>query len=173
MAWLTPRPTRMLGGNPTSGGVNTGEMLHVRGGCLKATVLSGGLAPTIVGAATGVGGVAGSGNSILLYSGAGRLNSILMLGQNTSGPGGFFYDGSALAASGATLVGAAPVGVIPPTWSVVSIASGGVSNPYVYSAEPIRPDMPFYSGLCLFLPSGNPGVTVSFTPDTVPANPYQ
>lgn len=173
MAWQTRSPQRILGGNPVSGGVNTGEQQHVRGGSYKVSVSSGGLAPVAIGAPASLTPALGSGNSILFYSGAGRLNSVLLTGQTTSGPGGFLYDAATPAASGATLSAQSVIGVIPSTWPALGIASGGVSNPVVFSAEPSRPDMPFYSGLCLFLPSGNPGITVSWTPDTVPVSPYQ
>jgi hypothetical protein len=170
MPWQTKNPIRMIGGNPSSGGPNTGEMLTVRGGALKATLQSGGLANPILGTSPYFTPPAGSGNNYFLFSGAGRLNSVLTHQQILSGVGGFLYDAGGPVASGTSVSGQSLIGVIPPTYAG-GVVSGVV--PIAYNPEPYRPDMPFYTGLCLSLPSGNPGVTVSWTPDTTPANPAQ
>ncbi len=175
MAWQTKNPERILGGNPVSGGVNTGEQQHVRGGSYKAVVLSGALTPIVVGGSPGITvpvvAVAALSMNAVLFSGAGRLNSILPHQQLTSGLPVYFYD-AASSVSGLNVSGQSITALIPPTW-IGGAVSGYPSNGMPWNGEPIRPDMPFYSGLCVSAPSGTPGFVVSWTPDTVPANPAQ
>ena len=65
-------PTVMVGGNRSSGGIQTYEFSHVRGGERCVSFYSGAVAPGL----TAAPGSVAVGSDVLVYSGAGRLNSI-------------------------------------------------------------------------------------------------
>ncbi len=165
MSVSTRNPIRMIGGQPFSGGPNTGEFQHVRGGSVAVSFYSGAVAPGVTG---GQGAVA-VGSDVMIYSGAGRLNSVMPHVQMVSGLAVFFYDGIAaisggpLAASGHQIIG-----VIPPTYGGSFVSGGAVPAP---TGQPINIDMPFRNGLCFNSRSGQPGFTLSYTPEVVPTLP--
>lgn len=139
-------PTFLAGTPRSSGDVQTGELQHVRGGGRAVTFMSG--LPL--------------GDS-MIFSGAGRLNSILQHTQMASGLAVVLYDG-ALATSGGPfgLSGHKVIGIVPPTWAGGVQGSGSTT---VFTGQPVNVDMPFQSGLLVNLRSGQPGFTVSFTPE--------
>lgn len=166
MSLGTKNPLRMLAGN-ISGGPNTGEFLQVRGGTRKAGLWSGTVAAA---SQAGFNIVTAGGPSFNLWSGSpGRLNSILMHTNIQSGAGVVFYDGTAALTSGISVSGASIVGVLGTQY--YPTAASGVFQPLTGINEPFRPDMPFFSGLWAFAPSGCPGFTASFTIEADPTTP--
>ena len=166
-------PTIIAGTPYSSGDIQTGEIAWTRGGGRGASVHSGAIAMTVL----GVAGAFGSGGSVLLWSGAGRLNSFTALwpaGVALAGNGaagilsgmpivaydsaitarsGVFTDGTIAESGRATLY----------TWYAPQVLSGvNVNSPgYV----PVAVDKPFNSGLCVMALSGSPAFTVTFTPE--------
>lgn len=130
----------------------------VRGGTQTSSIFSGAVAPGI---AACISGVTVVGSDVCLYSGAGRLNTLLihqnMLSGNTAI---FFYDsavpvsGGPIALSGHKVVFAFPTGL--------TLASGNVQQ---QPSWPVSIDMPFQSGLCVNSRSGQPGFTAVWTPE--------
>src|SRR4051812_14409086 len=98
------KPTFMAGTPRSSGDVQTGEMAQVRAGGRTACVWSGHILTTAA-LAGGVPGGVCSGGNILIYSGAGRLNTVLPHIQMASGATVFFYDAGAISASGVSVSG--------------------------------------------------------------------
>ena len=163
-------PLSLKGASINSGFANTGEQRFTRGGELTATIFSGQVAPGL----TGAPGAVAAGSDVLICSGAGRLNTIIPHNVMQSGIPVYFYDagvaisGGPLAASGHRIVGVLPatyngaqnVGTTPASgaagWAMLGMTS----------TAPIVVDMPFLSGLCLNSRSGQPGFTVSYTPET-------
>lgn len=96
----------------------------------------------------------------LIYSGQGRLDSVLPHVQ-TSGVQVVFYDaavatsGGPFAASGHNILGVLPAN----TWA------GGPGGG-VFGAGPVPAtfNTPFFSGLCVATKSGQPGFTATYTP---------
>jgi hypothetical protein len=162
MSVTTRNPMRMAGANVNSGNVSTGEFNCSFGGGQAATLYSGMAAPALTGAP---GAVAG-GADVLIFSGAGRLKDVMPHVQ-LSGIQITFYDsavptsGGPFAASGHKIIAVVPAN----TWA----PPGGV-----FGVGPIQYgfDMPFQSGLCVASKSGQPGLTVSWFPETnVISNP--
>lgn len=102
------------------------------------------------------------GPDLLVVSGPGRLNRILAHTQMQSGQSVVFYD-SGVAASGGPFAASGHniIGVLPPTYGGGFI-SGQIQATTVGS---LKIDMPFRSGLCMSTRSGQPGCTVSYSPE--------
>jgi len=170
MSFSTRSPMRMAGAQLYSGGPNTGEIAHIRGGALTATIFSGALlsgSTQPIFATPAASPSNGSGQSdVVLFSGPGRLNSILAHTQMTSGLPVIFYDaqvvwsGGPIAASGHRVVG-----VLPPTFGggMINLSGGIAVTPF--TGAPINVDIPFVNGLAVRVASGQPGWTVTFTPE--------
>ena len=141
----------------TSGDVFTGEIQTVRGGGRTSCVMSGSLLTNA--ALTTAPGAVQSGGHILLFSGGGRLNSILQHQGvlSLSGVAVNFYDAAGPTVSGVSVSGQRIIAVLN--------APQGQSGQFNTTAL-ANLDMPFASGLCVSAPSGTPGFTVSFTPET-------
>jgi len=162
----------MVGGQPLSGGAvpNTGEIPHIRGGSMKAAILSGGLAVSLP--ILGVSGGVSSGGHAQIWAGtsgqgAGRLNSVMLHTQMQSGQSVVFYDASTIAVSGVSVSGQAILGVVPGPWTL-GVLTGSGMLPVIWTGAPYNFDSPFLSGLCVAVPSGAPGFTCTFTPDSSP-----
>lgn len=168
MSLTSRNPLRMAGANINSGVPSTGEVKFTMGGDMTVTIysgtaiLSGGLAA----AYTSVGAAAGTGYDAVLFSGAGRLKDVQPHVQS-SGVAVKFYDAGAVASGGPfSASGHKVLGTLPAnTWTG---GAGGIFGigPQIYSF-----DVPFTSGLCVALASGQPGMTITFTPETNPTNP--
>lgn len=171
MSLTSKNPLRVGGATIYSGGVATGEIPITQGGQVALTIWSGGLAPSLIGAP---GAVHTSGNQVRLWSGAGRLNTIIPHVQMTSGLQSWFYDAALVARSGAGPVasliaesGARLIGILPPTFGG-GVWSGTAVSPM---QSTINFGTPFFSGLNVACPSGSPGFTVTITPEVnVPFN---
>jgi len=171
MSVSTRNPLRMAGavfsGNPA-----TGEVSYTRGGQQNGTVWSGDLAPALRGLPAGS---ATSGNQIRVWSGAGRLHTIMPHTYMTSGQAVLFYDAALPARSGAGPVasliaesGARVIGIIPlVNRGVLSVISGQTQTAVNWD-NVINVDMPFNSGLNIACPSGSPGFSFAFTPEIQP-----
>lgn len=162
----TKSPIRMLGAQPNSGSPNTGEFPQVRGGSLKAVVWSGSILTAA--AFGGVPGAVAAGGHIQIASGAGRINSVLPHVATQSGLPVFFYDAQSVTVSGISVSGQNILGVLPgihQAYFIAGFQSGGGNPPWSWRYEM---DVPFLSGLCAAVPSGTPGFTVTYTPDTSP-----
>ena len=171
--------TFMAGSPRLSGDVGTGEVNLTRGGGRGATVNSGAIAMTAYHQA----GTFSSGGSILLFSGAGRLNSFTALwpaGVALAGNGELAvvsgqpivaYDSAITARSGvytdATITesGRAILYVWQPPRSMSSGVYPWTNNNFL----PQQIDTPFHSGLCVMALSGAPGFRVTWTPETTTA----
>lgn len=165
MSWKTRNPMNMAGAVLNSGFVNTGEVRMTNGGELVATVYSGMASGALSTAnSTQFGAAVAAGADLLLFSGAGRLKDVQPNVQ-LSGVQITFYDAAGVASGGPfTASGVKVLAVIPAnTWS----PPGGI-----FGVGPIQYgfDVPFTSGLCVALKSGQPGFTVTFSPDTIPSN---
>lgn len=102
----------------------------------------------------------GTPTDTVIFSGAGRVNQILPHSVQASGLAVTFYDAAVVSSGGPFAAsGHTPVGVIPAT---LSPASGSA---FTFNGTPIPVDMPFRSGLCVALKSGQTGFTVSYTPE--------
>ncbi len=168
MSVATRSPLRMVGGLLASGGPNTGEVKYIRAGDFCGAIWSGAVVPVLTGTPTGA---VTSGNHVLFVAGAGRLNTILPHVQMASGLPVYFYDASALALSGVSVSGQRIIGVLPGTWLGGTYSGTGLNVGSPFNGEPIRPEMPFASGLCAAVPSGCPGFTASWTVEVVPQVP--
>jgi len=105
----------------------------------------------------------GTPGDVLILSGAGRLNRVLPHVQMQSGLAVYFYDsGTATSGGPFPLSGHPVVGVIPPTWTP-AMQSGAFIVPL--TGEALDIDLPFSSGLCVAMKSGQPGFTVGYTPE--------
>ena len=182
MSVTSRSPLRMAGANINSGNLNTGEVNWTRGGAVRASVYSGAL--TMSG---GGYSALSSGGQILLFSGAGRLNSFTALfpaGVALAGNGviGILsglpivaYDSVVLARSGLFLDGLIAESGRPIlyTWHTSQMLSGGLLmlNNDAPGYVPIQVDVPFNSGLCVMAISGSPGFVITYTPETNLPNP--
>ncbi len=161
MSLTSRNPLRMIGGIVYSGAPNTGEQRMTRGGDVVFTVYSGGaLSPGSGFPAP----VAQTGDQIKLWSGAGRLNTVIPLAAQMalSGVALTFYDAGAVAASGP--------GTVKDTFRVL----GSINVPQGQSGlttftTPYYFDMPFTSGLCVAAISGTTGFSCSFSVEVNPA----
>lgn len=166
MSTTSRNPQRAANACLNSGSLNTGELLQAQGGCIAASVYSGAVAPSLAGAY----GAVAAGPDILLYSGAGRLKDILPHVQLLSGLPVVFYDAGAVASGGPFAAsGHKIVGVLPGSTQSTAPAGSGVNiaifpNDWVFAL-----DQPFQSGLCVATKSGQPGFTVTYTPEANPA----
>lgn len=147
------KPTFIAGTPRSSGDVQTGEIPITRGGGRTASFPSG-----LVTADT------------MIYSGGGRLASVLITNQGaTSGSQLIFYDAAVSTSGGPyTTSGHKVVGVTPNGFQGLP-ASG--FNPLVLAGSVLVFDMPFQSGLAVgglggVVRSGSPGFTVSYTPES-------
>lgn len=178
----TRNPLRMQGAN-VSGQISTNELLFTRGGLQTACVYSGAIAMGVTACPTGA---LSSGGSVLITSGAGRLNTFTALypagvalagnGANAviSGQPIVLYDSAITARSGVlTDQTIAESGrKILYAWAPPNlVASGSVVLTPRDVFGPQRLDVPFFSGLCAMALSGAVGFVVSFTPEIVPSNP--
>lgn len=156
MGIATRNPLTTVGGLLYSGGVRTGHVQQTLGGQVAVSVLSGGLLSPGSGFTPGAVQTA---DQLLLFSGAGRLDSIL---PHTviSGVALRFYDAATVAASGTH--GPRVLGIIPAN-SIGSFGPALGGGPL-----PVYPGMPFTSGLCVSCVSGTPGWTATFTPAVNP-----
>ena len=165
MSIRSKSPLRTAGANLRSGFADLGEVAHTRGGFQTATIWSGALNPNLTGAPTGA--VASGGNS-QLWSGAGRLHTILPHSLLTSGQPVYFYDAGAITVSGVSVSGQKIIGIIPNSMRApLAVISGQVQTTVAWEDQIVL-DMPFTSGLCVSAASGAPGFTCSFTTE-VPA----
>lgn len=164
-------PLRMAGAALYSGGVNTGEMMTARGGVVAGSLFSGALFSGTTQPAASVGAVQlSNAGEMLLFSGPGRLNSIVLHASVfvLSGPGTVFYDngtltsGGPFAASGHKILANTNA---PAAYALLGAAASGYLSP---AGAVIAVDMPFASGLALNTKSGAPGFTVSWTPEVNP-----
>ncbi len=162
-------PCFVAGTPRASGDVNTGEVNITRGGGRTSCVWSGSLLTTA--ALAGAPGAVQSGGHILLYAGAGRLNTVIPHALLTSGQPVTFYDAGTITASGTSVSGQRFLGFIPsPMRSPLTALSGNISVAVNWQDQ-IYLDMPFSSGLCAAAASGAPGFTVSWTPEISVAFP--
>ena len=176
-------PHTIAGTPRSSGDINTGEIPWTRGGGRSATVYSGAIAMGVTAAGTGA---LVSGGSIMLFSGAGRLNSftaiwpagVALAGNGEagciSGQPIVAYDSAALAGSGVLTDGkiAALGAKVLFSWCPPKQLASGVTNESFASRYLPQPlDIPFQSGLSVIALSGAPGFTVTFTPEVNPTNP--
>jgi hypothetical protein len=135
------------------------------GGSRTYTAYSGGLATLTSGNVAQLTPVSASGGHVVIWSGAGRLNTVYPH-QIISGVASFLYDSNVVARSGVgtisesgyTILGGTPANTI----GAFGNSLGGGPLPTVF-------DVPFAHGLALSLPSGAPGVTVVFSPEINPA----
>ena len=174
---------RFAGANLNSGSLSTGEVLFNRGGVRTATVYSGAIAASVVAAGTGS---IGSGGSVLVMSGAGRLNSFTAHwpagvalagnGENAvvSGMPIVVYDSSITARSGLYVDGTISESgrKVLYTWSPPKlIASGALLLNGNGIFNPVPLDVPFFSGLCIMALSGATGYTLSYSVENNQAFP--
>lgn len=154
MSLSTRNPTRVLGGAPISGAVDDGFQGWRQGGVRCVTVFSGGLLT----GGSGFPNMTAANGHVLITQGAGRLNTVFPH-QSISGVAVNFYDSATIARSG--------VGTIPESGYrlIGSIAPNSFYGPNTLGGPAlVLLDMPFTSGLCVSMPSGAPGFTVSYTP---------
>ena len=150
---VVSRPCFVAGAS-ASGDPQTNEVATTRGGSRTACVWSGSILTNA--ALTGAPGAVQSGNSILFYAGAGRLNTVFQHQAilTLSGVAVTFYDAGAVTASGTSVSGQRFLGILN--------SPGGVSGQLTLQA-PFDFGTPFTSGLCASAPSGTPGFTLSYT----------
>jgi len=181
MSVQTRSPLRVTGATLSSGFPGTQEVLINRGGTQTATIYSGAIAMGT--AAAGTGAIA-SGGSILIFSGAGRLNTVTPLfpagvalagnGESAIGSGQPFviYDSAITARSGvftdATIAESGRKILF--SWMPPRALLSGATWPQ-NNFLPIPLDTPFQSGLCVMALSGCVGLTLQYTPEVAPANP--
>ena len=179
MSTPVTKPCYVAGTPRNSGDVQTGEVNYTRGGGRTACVYSGAIAMGVAAAGTGA---LSSGGSVLITSGAGRLNSFTPLwpagvalagnGENAciSGQPIVVYDSAITARSGVlTDSTIAESGrKILFAWSPPKlVASGALVLASRTTYEPIALDIPFQSGLCVMALSGAVGFSLTYTPETV------
>ena len=160
MSVTSRSPLRVAGANVNSGSVNTGEQLFTFGGGQAATLYSGMVSGvSLLGAPGAVNGLAG-GADVLLVAGAGRLKDVLIHQSLISGQSIVFYD-AGVVSSGGPFPGSGTkiVGIIPAS------PPAGLSGTFV-AAGPYLFDVPYQSGLCVNLKSGQAGFTATFNPET-------
>lgn len=163
MSQSTRSPNRMAGSTLYSGGPNTGELSVTNGGALAATIYSGGALSPGSGFTPGA---VKTGDHVVLFSGPGRLNSVIPLASvlSNSGVALTFYDSATAAVSGPLAGGARAI--------LASInAPQGNSGDLSRAGVPIMVGTPFASGLAVCATSGTVGFTVTYTPEVVPQPP--
>ena len=170
MSVTTRSPLRMAGTILNSGGVQDGTFLQSVGGDRAATFYSGAVAPGL----TAAPGAVAVGSDVLIFSGAGRLKTILQHQVLQSGGEVVFYDAGAPVSGGPIYAsGHKIVGRIEPTWSLAATAatvpaSGVGAGFFLTNQKSLLQvmDLPFQSGLCFNSRSGQPGFSVSWIPET-------
>jgi hypothetical protein len=133
------------------------------GGFITASIYSGATAPGL----TGAYGAVAVGSDVLLFSGQGRLDLVMTHQATQSGLAVVFYDAGAPVSGGPLYTsGHRVVGVIPPVNRSTGGAVSGQTNPVdAAPGVPIPVSIPFFSGLCVNSRSGQPGFSVSWTPE--------
>lgn len=159
MSQPTKSPCFIAGTPRSSGDPFTGELLNAHAGGRTATLYSGLPSGSIY--TDGLGAVrtasTANGGDLLLWSGAGRLNSLLVHTLAVSGQNAIFYDASVATSGGPFQAsGHRIIGILPTYWS-------GANDRWYATAQPMTIDMPFSSGLCVRTQSGVPGFTASFS----------
>ena len=155
------RDPNFIGGTPrSSGDVQTGEIAWTLGGGRTASVFSGNA--VLSGALNAVPtGITGGGYDLQIYSGGGRLKSVMPHTISISGVNVVFYDaavttsGGPFPASGHKIIGFLPG----------NTGGAGLSGSLNFANIVYQYDMPFQSGLCAALKSGQAGFTVSWIPE--------
>lgn len=123
------------------------------GGYKTAAIYSGQVAPAL----TGVTGGVANGSDVLIWSGQGRLDSVVLHQFFNSGTVLTFYDGIP-AISGGPLAASGHIPLFAfPGNGIVQSGTMGVG----WGAIPVG--TPFFKGLCVNSRSGQPGFTVTFT----------
>ena len=148
----------MAGTPRSSGDVQTGEVNVNRGGGRLVTLFSGALAPGVAGG----GVVAGTTGHVYAYSGGGRLGTVV-IHQAISGVQAQFYDAALIARSG--------IGTVPESgYKILAVTPAntfnGTGGQLLGGPMPLVFDTPFQSGLCVNYPSGCPGLSFSFSPES-------
>lgn len=129
---------------------------HTEGGVRAAAIYSGQVAPAL----TGAGGAVAAGSDVLLFSGNGRLNTLIPHATflSLSGVAVNFYDAAAPVSGGPIAAsGHLPLGSLP--------AAFGVSGQLVAAGTPLHLNVPFSGGLCVNSRSGQVGFTAVWTPE--------
>lgn len=158
MSVQTRSPLRITGATLNSGFPATGEQAFTRGGQVTAGLYSGNVVSGLAASIAAPGAVLG-GADVLLFSGAGRLNTIIMqqTGGGTAVP---IYDGSVPTSGGPfVLSGHKILGTIPASPGLLTPISGGLPGP-------IPVDAPFLSGLIVAFRSGMLSCSITYTPET-------
>ena len=153
----TAKQNVIAGTNTFSGTPNTGQVLFTNGPSMTDSRFSG------------------STVDVQLWTGAGRLDFIQLLGAAAAAPPAasglpvFFYD-SHNAASGGPVVNSGPkvIGVLDPRADASRAAGFAAlvfnSGALIYTGEPQYIGTVFTSGLCASQRSGQPGFIVGWTP---------
>lgn len=156
MSVTTRSPLRMAPAVQVSGWPATNEFAWTRGGMQSATfysgnIVSGGQLVSYV----AFGSVA-AGSDLLVFSGAGRLNTIYPL-YAQSGTISILYDSHAVASGGPFATsGHRYLGAVPAN------THDGLANA---GPKPIQVDVPFFSGLCINFRSGVAPFMITYTPE--------
>ncbi len=160
-----PNVCYVAGSTRSSGDLKTGELAHIRGGGRIASLYSGAVAPTLTSAP---GSVAG-GSDVLFFSGAGRLNAVIIqssIAPSLSGVGLQFYD-SAVPTSGGPFSSSGHKLLFNALLAYGNSGQQGAFGPFGV----INVDAPFQSGLCYNSKSGQPAFSVAYTPEVSAAFP--
>ncbi len=127
------------------------------GGTQTGSILSGAVAPTT----TGTVGAFATGSDVMFFSGNGRLDGGFLHQQVNSGVAVVFYDGAAPVSGGPiSASGHKVIGVLLGGGPQVS----GFASQFP-GAGLVQFGVPFTSGLCVNSRSGQPGFTITFTPE--------
>ena len=165
MSLTNKRPLRVAGANLNSGWPATGEQAWTRGGMRNGFIGSGAIVMNLGGLPTGA---TGSGGHVMVWSGAGRLHTVIPHQFMTSGQPIWFYDSASHTVSGVSVSGQRLIGYVPLTMpAALAALSGNIALNLSWN-QVITLDMPFTSGLCIGAASGAPGCSFSFTPETNP-----
>ena len=130
-------------------------------GTRASAIYSGANAPGL----TCAPGAVAVGSDVLLFSGAGRLSTVVMHQVLASGVAINFYDAVAPISGGPLYTsGHIPMAFIPGNLGLGTFASG-TAIPTSPSPGAFIFNTPFTKGLCVNSRSGQPGFTVTFSPD--------
>ena len=145
------KPTFIAGTPRSSGDAQTGQLNVTLGGGRLFTQFSGLI-----------------GGDAMIYSGAGRLDSITIINPTaTSGGQTIFYDAAVVTSGGPFILsGHKVLGTIPnPTTVITSVLSSGAINPGFWPGTYNNGNV-FQSGLAVAVArSGGAGFSVGFTPE--------
>lgn len=139
------------------------------GGFQSACFHSGKVVPDL----TAAPGAVAAGADVLLFSGAGRLDTLLVH-QHTQASGTavaiVFYDAAAVSSGGPFPGSGHKVICFAPSFqnpvAGATLSSGSFLPNFPPYGVPVLVSVPFQSGLCYAGKSGQPGVSVSWTPET-------